>query len=437
MTEAAPLLDAPVGDGLLVFDPTRIRAHGLNASAAIVWRALLAAAAHAGRHDPRGCPVDLDDVTDRVLAVVGPGPADAPEVRAQVRAVVAQLEDEGLAGPAAATDPPARDVTATGFPNVPFTDEPAPALADALWVHRSGPYRGVDVTFDLACDDAVLGAFLAQALRPLLVRPEDDGAAGGAIGGPNGDERPPPVRRYQVVHGTETFEPQGLVVLDGHVVARPGRGRHVAALVLWHINQLVSETSTRWMVHASAIVPRGARAREAIVFPARRNAGKSTLVTGLVLEGHEYVTDEAVAIDATTDRVVPYPKAITLERGSWPLFPALDLQAHGADPFAHDRWYCDIEAGGAGRAVRDRVAIGAVVFPSYEPGHPTELEPVAPIEAAVALAENSFNLGLVGASAIPSLARLAERAPCFRLRSGDLETAIAALAPVVAALGSG
>jgi hypothetical protein len=432
VTRATTLLDAPVGDGLIVFDPARVRAHGLNASAALVWRSTRAAARAAGREDPRGFAFDADQIVREVLTIVRDGRGDHPtreaeaappstgaDVEAQVHEVLEHLEREGLIGASATLDDPApRDVTAAGFPNVPFTDEPAPSFAGVTWAHRSGPYRGVDVTFRVSCDDAELGAFLERALAPLRIPADEVDDAH--------------VLRYEVLAGTDAFEPLGLIVLDDHVVARPGRGRSAAALVLWHVNQLVSETSSRWMIHASAIVPQGSTSRRAVVFPAHRNAGKSTLVAGLVVAGHEYITDEAVAIDTSTSMVVPYPKAITLERGSWPLLPQLEPPATaGSSVFGHDRWYCDIEALGVGHAARARAEVGAIVFPAYAPNRPSALTTLPPLEAAVALAQNSFNLARLGADGLHTLAHLAERTPCFRLSTGDLAGAIDALAPVL------
>lgn len=426
MSAAPELPSIAVGDGLLLFDPQRVRAHGLNASAALVWRTVEAMAREEGTADPRTRPCDADAVARRVADAVGgataaPGPAT---IRTQVADVVDHLVREGLVGGGhvgAEHHPDPTALPRATFGNVPFTAELAPSREDIAWAHRSGPYRGLDVVFRLACDDADLGTYLARALAPLRLR--DLQAPTPAP--PEPDRGTTAVRRYEVVARDR------LLVLDDHVVARPGSDRSLAALVLWHVNQLVSETSSQWLLHASAVVPAGGSA--AVLFPAHMNSGKSTLAAALVSAGHGYVTDETVAVDLATSQVVPYPKAIALDPGSWPLLPHL---APDPDPrldrFAHDKWYCDVEDLRPGAAVHTPVPVGAVVFPTYDPTRPTELTVVPPLEAAVELAQNSFNLVTVGQAGLMRLAELAETRPCYRLLTHDLPSALAALAPLLA-----
>jgi hypothetical protein len=64
-----------------------------------------------------------------------------------------------------------------------------------------------------------------------------------------------------------------------------------------------------------------------LVFAGVMEAGKTTLVAGLVRAGFGYLTDEAGAIERETLLIQPYPKPLSLEPGSWPLFPELEPQA--------------------------------------------------------------------------------------------------------------
>ena len=47
-------------------------------------------------------------------------------------------------------------------------------------------------------------------------------------------------------------------------------------------------------------------------------SGKTTLVAGLVLAGLRYLTDEAVAIRPADGGITPFPKALSVDHGSWP-----------------------------------------------------------------------------------------------------------------------
>jgi hypothetical protein len=175
---------------------------------------------------------------------------------------------------------------------------------------------------------------------------------------------------------------------------------------------------------AAAATPAGA-----VLLPAIGNAGKSTVVTGLVRAGLDYLSDEAVAY-LPDGRLRPFPKAISLDRGSWPLFPQLAPVDDPADLHGL-RW----------QIPPDRVRSGSIagpavprwiVTPAYQPGATAHLEPLASEDAFTILLEQSFHVGASGRS-LEDLARLVERVPCRRLVSGDVDGAVAAVLDLVGA----
>jgi hypothetical protein len=84
-----------------------------------------------------------------------------------------------------------------------------------------------------------------------------------------------------------------------------------------------------------------------------------------------------------------------------------------------------------GAIARRAARIHFVVAPSYRKGSSTALQPMSRAEALVTLADNSFNLGRFGARGVEALATLVGGARCYRLRMGDLDTAVAAVHEVV------
>src|SRR5262249_58546343 len=72
-------------------------------------------------------------------------------------------------------------------------------------------------------------------------------------------------------------------------------------------------------IHAGGVALDGT----AVALPAAMESGKSTLTAGLVRAGYAYLTDEAVMLDWETSAVIPFPKPISLDPGSWRLFPEL------------------------------------------------------------------------------------------------------------------
>ena len=158
------------------------------------------------------------------------------------------------------------------------------------------------------------------------------------------------------------------------------------------IYELVLEAlhpNVNWLAlfHASAV----ARGNIALLFPAPSGNGKSTLVTSLVRDGYDYLSDDLVGISEGDHRVWPFPLGINLKRGS-------------RDLVAIPRGFEAIEITGAAR--RDRilappskawahppVCLHAVVFPRYVAGGAPKLEKLTAIDALTRLLTDRVHLG--------------------------------------------
>ena len=175
------------------------------------------------------------------------------------------------------------------------------------------------------------------------------------------------------------------------------------------------------LVHASAAEHEG----RALLFPAPMESGKTTLVAGLVRAGLRYVTDEAVAIDPASLEIVPNPKPLGIDRGSWRVLGDLEPDYGDAEPyFRHgQQWQVDARSIRPD-AVASRCRPSFVITPRYRPGA-TELVPVSRAEALVALADNSMNLPGHGRRGFDALAAVARQSECYRLLVGDLDDASA------------
>jgi hypothetical protein len=78
------------------------------------------------------------------------------------------------------------------------------------------------------------------------------------------------------------------------------------------INRLALQRTQLFAVHAGVV----SRSGSVLAFPCSSGCGKSTLTAGLLQQGAEYVSDEALCIDRSTGQVIPYPKPIALSAWS-------------------------------------------------------------------------------------------------------------------------
>src|SRR5690606_33425082 len=113
----------------------------------------------------------------------------------------------------------------------------------------------------------------------------------------------------------------------------------------------------------------------------------TTTVAGLVRAGFRYLTDEAVAIDPDTMLALPYPKAMSVNRGSWQALG--DLRPPHAH-FVAGQWQLPARSIRPD-AVAEPSSVRFAVLPRYRPGATTSLEPVSRAEMLVQLADSAFH----------------------------------------------
>lgn len=210
------------------------------------------------------------------------------------------------------------------------------------------------------------------------------------------------------------------VALDGSRLLTARRPDVAFSHLLWHINRNVIETSGRYLLlHAAAAEVSG----RAILLPAPAGSGKTTLVAALVRSGLGYVTDEVVALRPGSLDIRPYPKALTLDPGSWEDLPMMRPTVdRGVEPFVASQWNVE-----PSRIRTDALATecrpGFVVTPRYELGARATVEEMSRSSTLALLVESAFNLEAHGANGFRRLAEVARSCACYRLVFGDLQEA--------------
>lgn len=229
---------------------------------------------------------------------------------------------------------------------------------------------------------------------------------------------------YSIITGLPGSKPHALDV-DRERVVRTSRSQFVTEYLFWHINREAIDRSCAdyVLVHAAAAARNGV----GIVLPAASEAGKTTLVGGLVSAGFNYLTDEAAAIHPVTLRLVPFEKPLSVDKGSWEVLAHLEPRVEPEiKQYLASQWQVpplSIRSGSVSGAVPARL----VVFPRYSPGGRTQLKKVSRSDALIGLLRHTFKFERASRRNFEVLARLAGQVSCYDLTVGCLSEACSLL----------
>ena len=298
----------------------------------------------------------------------------------------------------------------SGAAGTAHSGQPGSGSLDEIgWSHVTGSFRALNFTFSFRTNEPELGRLLEHLYAPC----SDDGQ---------------PDVIYSVIN-----DPTGEGAAEICVGDRRSTDRHEPSEILnfltWHINrEVITRSGAFLLLHAAAAVSDGV----AVLLPGVAEAGKTTLVTGLIRSGFDYLTDEAAAVRPSDLVVEPYPKPLTIDPGSWAALPDLapDLDDALADLFV-SRWYVNPQRIRAD-AIAQPAAPALVVFPTYAARATTSVQPVAGTDALVLLMQQTFGFNDAASRNLQVLGRLVQQASCYRLVSGDLEAACAAVQELAA-----
>lgn len=287
-----------------------------------------------------------------------------------------------------------------------------PVAPVVRWSWRSGVCRALAYDFELLVEPAELRAEMEPVIAPFVSRCSASSLA---------------LARYEVRRVTRSDGLRYSLYIDGVGLASGVNGADLTGMLTWHINQAVIRDSVERYVllHASAATRGGIT----VILPADQESGKTTTIAGLLRTGYDYVTDEAVAIDPATGRVTPFHKTLSLDPGSWPLFPECAPVA-GSDVWRR-QWHVPPTQLGA-RSVEGEVAAPRViVFPRYVRGACTTSRRMTRAESTQELARMTFEFSRFPARNLGLLGRITGGARCARLIIGSLDDAVLAIEELV------
>jgi hypothetical protein len=288
-----------------------------------------------------------------------------------------------------------------------MTDQISPANSTLpserrSWAYETRRFRLLGYDFALRCTDEALGRYVDEAF--------DSSVASGE-----------PSMWYSVVDRLPGKHSHAIFANDVRLMSTSWP-EIIVGYVTWHVNRsaIALGQLSHVLVHAAAV----SRDHLGLLLPAAMERGKSTLAAGLVRAGFDYLTDEAGAIEVRTGRLAPFPKPLTLDSGSWSLFPELKpgLRGHARE-YATKQWQVSPTVIRP-RPVSDVVPIRFVVFPEYVRGADTAMRRIQrPSTALVGLLQETFDFHDEPGRNLRVLANVVEAADHYLLTVGNLTDA--------------
>ena len=275
-------------------------------------------------------------------------------------------------------------------------------LLENSQMQRFGPFAALGHSFQVQTKDNTLGSYVDAVFKNLASLTTIK-----------------PATTYTLL--ADAPAPWSYVLLvDGKGCAESEDPRYVLHYLFWHVNRQAVERSEQHVIlHAAGV------AREGVgcVLPAASECGKTTLAAGLVQRGFKYLTDEAVAVNPETMTLHAFPKALSIDRGSWTVLPDLEPEPTSLlRTYPPEQWHVpasDIRDNALASTATPKV----VISPRYREGAKTEITPVKRSDMVVRLATLTFDFRSRLRRNASTLARLASASACFDLVVGDLDEA--------------
>jgi hypothetical protein len=216
--------------------------------------------------------------------------------------------------------------------------------------------------------------------------------------------------------------------LDGEVVDEPGDAPRAVGLLLWRINRgAVEDSQDLVLLHAGGVIVDGA----GVVLAGDMEFGKTTLTTGLLRAGADYLTDEAIGLALDDELLHGYPRSLSLDEGSWRLFP--DLEPELPDilrPYVPHQWQVPASSLPGVTAMTQAIP-RLIVLPRYRSGATLTVRRLPGAEALLRLSACVFPSPLPRRRILERLARLLRAAPCYEMEHGDLSESVDAVRALV------
>lgn len=257
--------------------------------------------------------------------------------------------------------------------------------------------RALDYVFRVSTTDIELRAVLNEVLVDMVI-------ATGSV----------PERHVHLVQVLTSAQPGHVrVMIDSAEEFATLHTGAVLSHLLIEINQRAVVATPHYLaLHAGTARQPALAGGQAVLFAGQSHSGKTTLITQLTLDGWGFIADEVSAIDMTRRRVLPYGKPVALRpRSATLLKPKIERLRRNASPFELDERF--VPPRDLGDVACSPTALGAVVFPTFDPMITPFIRQLAPADALTALIHSALHPRGITRDMFMFLASLVREVPCL------------------------
>lgn len=216
------------------------------------------------------------------------------------------------------------------------------------------------------------------------------------------------------------WHPQARFICEGHEPFQPLPAAHSYAMLEWGMNYAVASNEFSYaIVHAGIL----AFNHKAVMFPAPPGSGKSTLTLWLAFNGWRLLSDEMALLKPNSLEVVPFVRPICLKNKSIELAQQWFPHAVMSDITrnTHKGDVCHVSPPADSWQQNQQSAnLTAIVFPKYQADSPLQIYKLNQAEAFAELANNAFNMSVLGKLGFETAFALVRQLPVFSAVYSDV-----------------
>ncbi|MES2072201.1 MAG: HprK-related kinase A [Pseudomonadota bacterium] len=220
------------------------------------------------------------------------------------------------------------------------------------------------------------------------------------------------------------FRQQAIFELDGVTPFKPLPYDQAFPMLEWGMNWCISNNMHSYLMIHAAVMERDGHA---VILPAPPGSGKSTLCATLIHKGWRLLSDELTLIRLSDGQIIPLPRPVSLKNAS------IDIVQHYIPSAVLSRRVDDTLKGTVAlmkppgdslARVAETVKPAWIVFPKYQAGAATQLEPISQSRAFMRVADNAFNYSLLGLRGFEALAGVIDKSVAYDFTYSSLDEAI-------------